>query len=554
MPSQTDNDPGGAFAPLGVRIFRNVWIASLFSNFGQLVLSVAAAWEMTRITASPSMVALVQTATMLPLMLVAVPAGAIADTFDRRKVAIVGLVFSTLSALLLAAAAYAGAMTPWLLLAFCFLVGSGVALFGPSWQAAIGEQVPARLLPAAVALGTVSYNIARSVGPAIGGLIVLAAGAKAVFALTACLFLPLLFAFVAWRRQHAPSRLPPERFAQAIVSGARFSWHSAGIRTILVRVFIASFAGASASALAPLVARDLLGAGAGVFGLLLGAAGAGAVAGALCVSRARDLASTESVVRISALVTGAALVLLGSVHVLAVAIGAMFVIGASGILSTALLNVTVQLSAPRWVTARALSLFAAALTGGVALGAWSWGALAGAFDVGAALVGSGAVSALSALLGLLLPAPSAPAREFAAVAIETEPEVALAITMRSGPIVIEIDYRVAPEQARDFYAVMTRVQGLRRRNGGFNWSLARDIADPASWTERYECPTWGDYLRMRDRWTDADLELQNAADAFHRGGSAGPRVRRRLHRPFGSVRWRADTPDPKQDTVGMFST
>jgi MFS family permease len=202
--------PSGAFAPLREPVFRRIWSASVLSNFGYLILGVAAAWEMTQLTNSPSMVALVQTAMMLPLVLISVPAGAIADMFDRRYVAMVGLGVSCVCAAILAILSWNGISSPWLLLAFCSLIGAGVAFYNPAWQSSVGEQVSTEQLPAAIALGTISYNAARTVGPAIGGLIVLAAGSKAAFALNALCFIPLLIAFMLWQRQHRPSRLPPE--------------------------------------------------------------------------------------------------------------------------------------------------------------------------------------------------------------------------------------------------------------------------------------------------------------------------------------------------------
>ena len=203
--------PTGRFAPLREPTFRRIWTASLVANFGQLILGVGAAWEMTRLTSGAAgMVALVQTALMLPLVLVAVPAGAFADMFDRRRIAMAGLVFSIAAAVLLSALAFAELTTPWLILAFCVLIGAGVALYSPAWQASIGEQVGPEQVPAAVALGTISYNVARSFGPALGGLIVLAAGARTAFAVNAICYLPLLLAFMLWRRPFLPARLPPE--------------------------------------------------------------------------------------------------------------------------------------------------------------------------------------------------------------------------------------------------------------------------------------------------------------------------------------------------------
>ena len=271
----------GAFAPLREKTFRTIWTASLFSNFGQLILGVGAAWEMTRLSNnSPSMVALVQTAMMVPLMLVALPAGAVADMFDRRKIALVGLGFSALSAAVLTTLAVMGLTTPWMLLGFCVLIGGGVALYSPSWQASIGEQVSPQNLPAAIALGTISYNIARSFGPALGGLVVLLIGAQAAFGINAAFYIPLWVAFFFWTRQHTPSRLPPERIDRAIISGARYALHAPPVRTALVRAFAFGLASATASALAPLVAKEQLQGDASVFGILLGATGVGAVLGA----------------------------------------------------------------------------------------------------------------------------------------------------------------------------------------------------------------------------------------------------------------------------------
>lgn len=541
---------GGAFAPLREPVFRRIWTASVLSNFGQLFLGVGAAWEMTRLSDSPTMVALVQTALMVPLMFVTLPAGAIADMFDRRRIAMSGLAFSAVSAAVLATIAYLGLTTPGILLLFCVLIGGGVALYSPSWQASIPEQVSRENLPAAIALGTISYNVARSFGPALGGLIVLAAGAKAVFSLTAVLYLPLFLAFVLWRRRHVPSRLPPERIDRAMIGGGRYALHSPGIRTALTRIFVFGLTTATSSGLAPLVAKDMLGGDAAIYGILLGAQGVGAVLGALFVSNITARISTELAVRAFAVGTGIALACIGFSHSLAATCAAFFVIGACNILTVAILNVTVQLSAPRWVTARALSLFSSAITAGIGIGAWGWGEIAGAHDVSFAFIASGVAAASTALLGLLLPL-ARDMSDTSMVDIGYEPEVSLALTLRSGPIVVEVQYDVDPDRARDFYGTMMRLQRVRKRLGGFDWSLARDIENPALWTERYHCPTWGDYLRMRDRYSHSDFQIQAEADGFNRG-EAGRRVTRRLERPFGSVRWKADTPDPQQDTVGYL--
>jgi MFS family permease len=543
-----DDSRAGAFAPLREKPFRRIWSASVFSNFAQLFLGVGAAWEMTKLSPSPGMVALVQTAMMLPLVVVSLPAGAIADMYDKRKVAIAGLFTSTTFAAILAILAYMGKLTPWTLLAFCSLIGAGVALYGPSWQSSIPEQVSLKNLPAAIGLGTVSFNVARSFGPALGGLIMLAAGAKAIFALTAILYWPLLMAFFLWKRLHVPTRLPPERIDRAIVGGARFALHSPPIRTSFIRVFFYCLCSASATALAPLVAKDLLKGDAATYGLLLGVTGVGAVLGALNVGYVRERFSIELTNRLMAVGTGLAMIVVATSTSLIFTCAGYFVIGLTNILTIATLNVNVQLSAPRWVAARALALFGSSLTAGVALGAWAWGSFAANIGLVNAYYVSGAATLLTALIGYRLPLTRDDEGEKDPVSIGYEPNVSLGLNLRSGPIVVEVDYDVDPDKAREFYAVMMRMQRLRKRIGGFEWSLARDVENPALWTERYHCPTWGDYLRMRDRYTQVDSDLQNEARSYDRSPD-GLHVRRRLERPYGSVRWKAESPDPKQDTI-----
>ncbi len=541
-----------ALEPLRERTFLLIWSASLMSNFGQLIQGVGAAWEMTRLTSSAGMVALVQTALMLPLMLVAVPAGAIADMFDRRKIALIGLLFATLAATVLTVLAALGMTTPWMLLVFCFLIGAGVAVYGPAWQASVIEQVKPAQLPAAVALASVSYNIARSFGPAIGGLIVMAAGAMAAFAINALFYLPLIAAFYVWQRKHVPPRLPPERMDRAIISGARYAAHSPPIRNVMIRAFATGVTGASTAALMPLIARDLLAGDARTYGLLLGATGVGAVIGAFAVGTVRERLKAETAAALCAIIAGIAIVLIGLSRDMLLTQLLLVISGAAYMLLITLFSVGVQLSAPRWVAARSLSWFQSALTGGIAFGAWLWGHLTADWGLGTAIMASGVTLLLTPLIGLLLPMPRVVHDSVEMVELSHEPEVALPITVRSGPVVIEVDYRVDPALARQFYEAMLKVQQLRKRNGAFDWSLSRDIADVMMWTERYSCPTWGDYLRQRSRFTQADLQIQARADGFHTPGH-GSRVRRRLERPFGSVRWRNESPDPSGETIGSFT-
>ena len=534
-------------------MFRRIWTASLLSNLGLLVLGVGAAWTMTKISSSTGMVALVQTSLMLPVALVSTPAGAIADMFDRRIVGLVALSIALAGSISLSALAWLGVMTPALLLVSCFIIGSGMALFGPAWQASVSEQVPAEALPSAVALNGISYNIARSFGPAIGGVIVASAGAVAAFITNALLYLPLLIVLFFWRRLKEPSRLPPERLARAVISGVRYIVHSPPIRIVLGRTLVTGIAGGSVSALMPIVARDLLHGGAQTYGVMLGAFGMGAVIGALNISKLRGRLGDEVSIRLCMIVMGVCVALVAISRLPVLSGSALVFAGAGWTASVTLFNVGVQLAAPRWVAGRALAAYQAAITGGIALGSWMWGSIANVIGVEGALLISGAALVASPLLGLWMRMPTVSGPNELSLDVLADPEVRLSLTPRSGPIVIEIEYRVDPAKARLFYAVMQHVQLSRQRNGAYGWSIARDIADPELWTERYHCPTWHDYLRQRSRSTASERALHLRANEFHIGPEP-IRIRRMLDRPIGSVRWKEDTPDRSTGDVAPIAS
>lgn len=540
--------PDSITAPLRHSVFRRIWLASLVSNLGILIQGVGAAWAMTQMTSSADKVALVQTALMLPIMLIAMPAGAIADMHDRRIVALVSLMIALSGATALTVLAWFDLVTPNILLALCFVVGSGMALFGPAWQASVSEQVPAETLPSAVALNGISYNIARSFGPAIGGIVVATAGAVAAFAVNAALYLPLMIVLFLWNRANEPSRLPRERLNRAIVSGVRYIANSPSIRIVLIRTLVTGLIGGSVSALMPLVARDLLHGGAQTYGIMLGAFGMGAVIGALNIAEVRRRMSGEAAIRACAISMAGAIAAVAISKEPVLTAAALVLAGGVWMLAVALFNIGVQLSAPRWVAGRSLAAFQASIAGGIALGSWGWGHLTDAAGVETALLVSAGLMLLSPLLGLWLRMPPIGARNEAASEVLADPEVRLSLTGRSGPLVVEIEYRVSPENARLFHNVMQEVQLSRQRNGAYGWSIARDIADPELWTERYHCPTWLDYLRQRNRATQSERALHQRAIDFHLGPEP-IRVRRMLERPFGSVRWKEDTPDRAANEV-----
>ncbi|WP_082190701.1 MFS transporter [Bradyrhizobium pachyrhizi] len=528
----------GITAPLRFPAFRRIWVASLLANLGKLIQGVGAAWAMTQMTSSADKVALVRTALMLPVMLISMPAGAIADMYDRRIVAIVALSIELCGAIGLVVFDWLGLITPNLLLALCFLIGSGLTLRGPAWQSSVSEQVPAEALPAAVALDGISYNIARSFGPALGGIVVAMGGAVAAFALNALLYLPLKLALFLWKRIPPSSRLPREQLGRAIVSGVRYITSSPSIKIVLTRSMLMGLVSGSLLALMPLVARDLLHGGAQTYGIMLGVFGFGAVLGALGLTEVRKRMNGEGAV------CACTLTMAGSTAVVALSrdpiltAAALVLAGAGWMMALTLFNVAIQLSAPRWVAGRSFAAYEAAISGGIAIGSWGWGRLTDDAGVAVALLASSALTLLSPLIGLQLRMPRIGARGEDAEAL-ADPEVRLALTDRSGPLVVEIEYRVAQESARTFHNLMQEVQLSRQRNGAYGWSIARDIADAELWTERYHCPTWLDYLRQRSRSTLSERALDQQALAFHIG-SERVRIRRMLERPFGLVCSRED--------------
>jgi MFS family permease len=544
----TDPVAGGSiFAPLRHGVFPRVWFASLGTSFGGLIQGVGAAWAMTQLSGRADLVALVQTASFTPILLLSLVAGAIADMYDRRIVGLVALSITISGAIALTAFAYLKLLSPHTILLCCFTAGCGGALFGPAWQASVREQVPVELLPQAISLNSISYNVARSFGPTIGGALVATAGVAATFVTNVLLYLPMFAVMLTWRRQKEIPRLPPEGLGRAMVSGVRYLIHSPAIRIVVFRTLLLGIIGGASSALMPLVARNLMHGTALTYGVLLGAFGIGAVGGALNMSAIRARFSGDQIVTVCMLVLGLGAIVVSVSRSLPLSVVALAMNGACWMLSVASYNIEVQLAVPRWVAGRVLAVFQAAVAGGIAIGGVLWGNVAKSEGVAAALFASGVAMLASPLLGLWLKMPRAQLAAEEAREVLAEPEVALAINSRSGPIVIEIDYRVDPAKAREFYQACLDIQLARQRNGAYDWSISRDIADPELWTERFHCPTWLDYLRQRSRLTQAERDLQQVVRDFHLGPEP-VRIRRLLDRPFGSVRWKEETPDLAQDT------
>jgi MFS family permease len=525
-------------APLEHQTFRNIWLASIFSNLGGLIQGVGAAWMMTSITTSENMVALVQASTTLPIMLFSIVAGAIADNFDRRKVMLVAQFFMFTVSAMLAAFAYLGWITPWLLLAFTFLIGCGTALNNPSWQASVGDMVPREDVAGAVSLNSMGFNLTRSVGPAIGGAIVAFGGAGAAFTANAASYVALVTALIRWQKPEIQSALPREEIGQAVVAGLRYVSMSPNLLKVFLRSFVFGFSAVAILALLPVVARDIMGGGPLTYGLLLGGFGLGAVGGAYSNAWLRERLSSESIVRYGFAGFALSEAAIGVTSNMVLTGIAVIVAGGCWVVVLSLFNTIVQLSTPRWVVGRAISFYQTATFGGMAIGSWVWGVLAEGYGTDTALLIAALVVAGGVLVGLLLPMPVFSSLDLDPLNLFREPELHLDIVPRSGPIAIQVTYQIRDEDLPEFLKLMAERRRIRIRDGAQAWALMRDLERPQFWTETYHTPTWVDYVRHNTRRTKADAENFERLRELHQGKGL-PEVRRMIERqvipPAGDI-------------------
>jgi MFS family permease len=505
-------------APFRSRIFAMIWTASLVSSFGSLIQSVGASWLMTSIAPSPDMVALVQASTTLPIMLFSLVSGATADIWDRRVLMLIAQSFMFVVAVSLSVIAFLGKITPWTLLSLTFLLGCGTALYQPAWQSSVGEQVPRADLPSAVSLNSLAFNIARTTGPALGGLIVASAGPPAAFLINGLSYVGLIVVLFTWRRPRKAPFLPPENMFMAIGAGVRYIRLSPDIRTVLIRGALFGLLGSSIWSLMPLVARDLIGGNAVTYGVLLGAFGIGAVLGALGSTSLRRRYTNEIIVRFSTAGFGVGSIATAASSWHALSMLALMLAGASWVLALSTFNVTVQTSSPRWVVGRTVSIYQMVTFGGLALGSWLSGQIANQFGLVDCLVASGSLMAVSALLGLRLPLRQPeglnldPSRTWS-----SENRAQLDQLIDTGPVVVAIEYSITIEDADAFRLAMHELRRVRRRDGAKRWSLMQDMAEPEIWIERYHSPNWVEHLRRHHRFTVADREIERRVLDFHQG-------------------------------------
>jgi MFS family permease len=519
----------GTFTVFRNRTFRVLWMASLASNLGGLIQLAGAAWLMTSLSQSQEMVSLVQTSNTLPMMVGAFAAGVLADNLDRRKIMLAAQVFMLLVSAVLTLLAVGGLLTPWVLLGFTFLIGCGTALHYPSWLSSIGDIVDREDLPTAVSLNAMGVNITRSLGPAAGGAIVALAGAAASFAVNTVSYLTIIAALLRWRPPPRANRLPPERFAGALSAGLRYFAMSPVMLRISLRGCIFGFAAIPIQALLPLLVRDHLQGNAFVYGVMLGCFGAGAVTTALLNDHIRARMSNETILRFGFAGFAACSVVLALSTLPLLSAVAMYGAGMCWLGVLSLLNVALQLSAPRWIVGRMLALYMTAIFGGMAVGAWIWGQLSDDFGTSRALFGSAAVLLVGMLLGFRAPMAPFGKMDLDPAERAADPKLVLPPDQRSGPIGITVEYEIAESDVPRFLHLMSERRRTRLRDGARRWTLSRDLAAPHLWFETYHFPTWMDYMRHRERRTRSDRLLTERLNELHQGPSPF-RVRRALEK------------------------
>ena len=523
LPTVPSDDDLSPLAPFRHPVFRMLWSTWLIANICLWMNDVAAAWMMTSLTATPLWVALVQTAASLPVFLLGLPSGALADILDRRRFLLMTQIWVAVVASVLSLTVFLGVLSPPLLLALVFANGVGLALRWPVFSAIVPELVPRSQLPAALALNGVSMNASRIVGPLVAGALIASVGSVWVFLLNAVLSLSAAVVIMRWKRPHKPDPLGRERLGSAIRIGIQYVAQSSHLKGVLLRISIFFFASTGLLALLPLVARGLRGGDAATFTLLLAAMGAGAIGSTAFLPQLRRNFSRDAVVLGGAVIQSLSMLVIAFTPYTWVAVPAMLLVGAAWITTANTLSVSAQMGLPDWVRARGMSMYQMAIMGASALGAAVWGQIATLTSVQASVMMAAGVGLLAmGVVNRLMPAQGmvedlTPSSVFKAPQADAPPA--------RGHVMLMIEYVINPARATEFRVLMQESRRSRLRHGALSWELLQDIGEPGRFIEMIEDASWTDHLRRFDRVTAGDVALRDRKLAFHIGESP-PRVTR----------------------------
>jgi MFS family permease len=515
-----------ALVPLRHTAYRRLWLANVVTSLGLWLQNTGAGWLMTTLDPAPLIVALVQVATILPTFLLALPGGALADIVDRRRFLIGTQIWTMAAAALLAALTLAHLTTAWSLLALTFAIGTGWALTAPAWSAIIPDLVPRGDLVQAIALGGIGFNLARALGPALAGVLVLLGGPGLAFLLYACSFAAVLTALWVWRgrRRDQMTALPREHLLSAMRAGTRFVRNTPAIRSAMVRCFIFALPASAPWALLPLVVREQLGLGPGMFGLILGLMGAGGVTSGLVLPLLTRRLSRGSVVFLSSLASCAGIALVGVSRNWVVAAAGMALFGTGWVAAFALTQAAAQLACPPWVRARALAIYQLSFNGALTVGSIGWGWLGGRIGLSSALLAAAALGVVLAVpvrvFGLDTPASRSGRRKEEAEPAHEAPAVELApmLARRRQRVLETMHYLVPATQRQAFLGAMAEVRRIRRRGGAISWQLYEDVAHPEGFLEAWLMESWTDHLREQARLSPDDRAALAMAAGFQAAG------------------------------------
>jgi MFS family permease len=518
--------------PLARALFRTLLLATLVSNVGDWMEDVGETWLMTGFHGSPLMVALVQSSSSLPVFLIALPAGTLADIVDRKRLLLVTMVWTGGVAVLLSYLTLTHHIGPWGLLSCTFAMGMGAALGTPAWQAVVADVVPRSEIARATMLNGVAFNVARVAGPALGGLVVARFGPGATFALNALSFVLVIVALLRWKRPLRPSLLPAERVWSGVRTGLRYVSAAPAMRAILLRTFCVLAPASALWALLPSLVRRSLGGSPSDYGLLLTALGAGAVASAAFVARVRERYGVDAVLIPATLVLAAAVGGLAVSPSMPWAALAMFVAGGAwlGILATS--GAAVQRGSAEWVRARALAIYLLATEGAMALGSIAWGWLATRTSVRFALEMAAGGIALSVVAALARRLRDLDRIDRSPATAPPIPDAPAGIDREGTPVIVQIEYRVEADQRAAFREQLEVVGRGRRRTGASFWMLTQDSQDLGRFLELFVVESWNEHHRQHARWTKWDEEALKKVDALLAPGTE-PKVSHLLEADAG---------------------
>lgn len=507
---------GSTWAPLGVPVFRALWMASLASNIGSWMHLVAASWLMTSLATSATLVALLQTANSVPSFLLALPAGALADVLDRRRLVLFSQLWQLLVAAALGVLTLTGATDPTALLVMTFALAAGSALGLPAFSALTPELVPRPQLPAAISLNSLILTGSQAIGPAIGGVLVASLGAGAVFVVNAVSFLTVVAVVAGWRRPQRAPGLPPEHVMSAIRTGLRYVANAPAFRAVLVRAGAYVFSFSALPALLAVFVRLRLDGTAADYGLLLGASGVGGIAGALVLPRIRARWRTDRIVTVAALLYGAGLAAVTVAPGTWAVAPILVVAGLANMASMSTFNIAGQAMLPDWVRGRGLAVVQLTFMLALAVGGATWGALATAIGVTPALRVAAVCVAATSLLGWGFRLAAAESVDSSLVD-QPEPYMPVTLSPDDGPVLLTVEYRVPADSLPEFLAGARHLARVRRREGALRWGLYTDPNDPRRLVETFVAHSWSEHLRAATRLTATDARIIARTRAFHHG-------------------------------------